>query len=67
MGALTQSGGGFDMLNAWGRWIVIAAMILGRVETLAVIALLNPDSWGRYSIRTKNTGNVGNESSESRW
>ncbi|PWE33153.1 potassium transporter TrkH [Maritimibacter sp. 55A14] len=32
-------------LNAAGKLVMCAAMILGRMETLAIIALLNPDFW----------------------
>lgn len=28
-----------------GRWLLCAAMILGRLETLVVVALLNPEFW----------------------
>lgn len=32
-------------LDPWARGILAAAMILGRLETLAIIALLNPEMW----------------------
>ncbi|MCV2870002.1 TrkH family potassium uptake protein [Defluviimonas sp. WL0002] len=32
-------------LDAWAKTVVAAAMVLGRLETLAIIALLNPDFW----------------------
>ena len=32
-------------LNAAARAVTAAAMVLGRLETLAIIALLNPDFW----------------------
>jgi len=34
-----------DLLNTPARTIFSAAMVLGRLETLALIALLNPDFW----------------------
>lgn len=34
-------------LDAAGRLIAIAAMVVGRLEVLALIALLNPDFWRR--------------------
>jgi len=37
----------FGMLPAAAKMIVAAAMVLGRLETLAIIALLNPDIWRR--------------------
>ncbi len=33
------------LLSDAAKWIVAAAMVLGRLETLALIALLNPDFW----------------------
>ncbi len=32
-------------LDAWAQMILAAAMVLGRLETLAIIALLNPEFW----------------------
>jgi trk system potassium uptake protein TrkH len=32
-------------LDAWAKSVLAAAMVLGRLETLAIIALLNPDFW----------------------
>ena len=32
-------------LNAEGRAVIVAAMALGRVELLALIAMINPDNW----------------------
>ncbi len=40
------------------RLIMAAAMVLGRIETLAVIALFNPDSWSMLGFGTRGTGNV---------
>jgi len=35
----------YALLSPWAKAILSAAMILGRLETLALIALLNPDYW----------------------
>lgn len=53
------SPGGFDFgrLTESQRLILAAAMILGRIETLAVISLFNTDSWHQFSTRTKNHWN----------
>ncbi|MGH1465381.1 MAG: TrkH family potassium uptake protein [Cognatishimia sp.] len=32
-------------LGPWVKWILCAAMILGRLETLAIIALMSPNLW----------------------
>ena len=37
----------YAALTQWAQSILIAAMVLGRLETLAIIALLNPDFWRR--------------------
>ena len=37
----------YAALSASAQVILIAAMVLGRLETLAIIALLNPDFWRR--------------------
>jgi len=38
---------GYGALNDWAKAILGVAMILGRLETLAIIALLNPEFWRR--------------------
>jgi trk system potassium uptake protein TrkH len=35
------------MLGPAAKIIVAAAMVLGRLETLAILALLSPESWRR--------------------
>ena len=40
------------------RAIMAVAMVLGRIETLAVIALFNPASWAIYGFGLKRTGNT---------
>jgi trk system potassium uptake protein TrkH len=37
----------YAALSDSARMILAAAMVLGRVETLAIIALLNPEFWRR--------------------
>jgi trk system potassium uptake protein TrkH len=37
----------YDMLGSAAKIIVAAAMVLGRLETLAILALLTPESWRR--------------------
>jgi trk system potassium uptake protein TrkH len=37
----------YDMLRPAAKIIVAAAMVLGRLETLAILALLTPESWRR--------------------
>ncbi len=47
----------FGRLTESQRVILAAAMILGRIETLAVISLFNTDSWQQFSTSTKNHWN----------
>jgi len=44
-GAVLETGGSYTVLNDWGRAVLGAAMVLGRLETLAIVALLNPEFW----------------------
>ena len=44
-GAVINDVAGYHALDAVQRWLLMATMILGRVETLALIALFNPDRW----------------------
>jgi trk system potassium uptake protein TrkH len=37
----------YDMLGPAAKMILAAAMVLGRLETLAILALLTPESWRR--------------------
>ncbi|MEM7189592.1 MAG: potassium transporter TrkG [Pseudomonadota bacterium] len=50
---------GFAGLDMAQHTILSAAMILGRIETLAVIALFNPDGWSLGAVHKKNTGKSG--------
>lgn len=45
--ALGDAAGGFAAFGDLGKLILCAAMALGRVEILAVVALTNPDYWRR--------------------
>ncbi len=47
---------GFAFLGAVQHIVLAVAMILGRIETLAVIALFNADYWRRRPDRGKRTG-----------
>ena len=42
-----DEGGGYANLNTLGKSVLMTAMVLGRLETLAIIALFNPDFWRR--------------------
>lgn len=44
---------GFAVFDAVQHKILAAAMILGRIETLAVIALFNPDNWPARDLTMK--------------
>jgi trk/ktr system potassium uptake protein len=44
-GVVLENAVGYGDLDPWARAILGAAMVLGRLETLAIIALLNPDFW----------------------
>ena len=35
----------YATLNDAAKWILTASMVLGRLETLVIIALLNPEFW----------------------
>jgi trk system potassium uptake protein len=59
--------GGFARLDAAQRIVLAAAMLLGRIETLAAIVLLHPESWPRHLPGTKRTGKAASESPLSRW
>ena len=57
----------FTRLSESQRLILAATMILGRIETLAVISLFNTGTWHQFSIRTKNTGKARGKAAESEW
>ena len=57
----------FPRLSPSQRLILAITMILGRIETLAVISLFNADSWGRFGIGAKNTGKARAKASELGW
>ena len=55
----------FSRLSESQRVILAFTMVLGRIETLAVISLFNTDTWQQFNIRTKNTGKTRGKPSES--
>lgn len=55
----------FSRLRESQRVILAFTMVLGRIETLAVISLFNTDTWQQFGIRAKNTGNARGKASES--
>ena len=57
----------FPRLSESQRLILAITMILGRIETLAVISLFNTDSWHRFGIGAKNTGKARAKAAESEW
>ena len=59
--AVVEGDQSYATLDAVQRAILAAAMFLGRVETLAAIALFSPDSWRRRNARSKKTGNIPSE------
>ncbi|MHA1528336.1 MAG: TrkH family potassium uptake protein [Alphaproteobacteria bacterium] len=54
----------FPRLSESQRLILAITMILGRIETLAVISLFNTDTWRRIGLGTKNTGKARAKASE---
>ncbi len=44
---------GFAALTAPQREVIAVAMIVGRVEVLALIAIFNPDAWTRPAVRPR--------------
>jgi len=54
--SITDEGLRFSLSGDTERAILGAAMVLGRVETLAVIALFNPENWARRGSRSKSAG-----------
>ena len=44
----------FGRLTESQRAILVVAMIIGRIGTLALISLFNTDMWHQFSMRTKN-------------
>ena len=43
--AATDDGSWMTSFTAEGRAVIVVAMVLGRVELLALIAMINPDNW----------------------
>ncbi len=67
--AMIADGGGrnFALLGNVEHVVLAAAMLLGRIETLAAVVLLHPESWARHVARAKRTGKSAAESPLSRW
>lgn len=57
----------FADLKALQQMILAGAMIVGRFETLALIALFNPDVWGRGARFPKNPGKSSVRTANSDW
>ncbi|MCH8952378.1 MAG: TrkH family potassium uptake protein, partial [Proteobacteria bacterium] len=55
----------FPRLSESQRLILAITMILGRIETLAVISLFNTDSWRRFGLGANNAGKARAKASES--
>jgi trk system potassium uptake protein TrkH len=65
---IAEDGGrGYALLGSAQHVILAAAMLLGRIETLAAVVLLHPESWARHVARAKRTGKSVSESPLSRW
>ena len=64
---IAGEGKSFALFDAAQRSILCATMILGRIETLAVIALFNPERWRDSSARSKKTGKSRAEPPLSEW
>jgi trk system potassium uptake protein TrkH len=67
--AMIADGGGrsFALLSSVQHVVLAAAMLLGRIETLAAVVLLHPESWPRHVARAKRTGKTASEPPLSRW
>jgi trk system potassium uptake protein TrkH len=57
----------FALLGGVHQIVLAAAMVLGRIETLAAIVLLHPESWAHHVPHAKRTGKTDPESPLSRW
>jgi len=53
---VSEVSGGFAAMESVQRMILAAAMVVGRIEVLALIALFNPDFWREPGLLSKNTG-----------
>ena len=45
LGPIIGPTGNFATLNDTAKWLLCAAMLLGRLELLAVLVILTPDFW----------------------
>lgn len=57
----------FALLSGVHQVVLAAAMVLGRIETLAAIVLLHPESWARHVAGAKRTGKTAAETPLSKW
>ena len=62
-----DGGRSFALLTSVQHVILAGAMLLGRIETLAAVVLLHPESWARHVAGAKRTGKSASEAPLSRW
>jgi trk system potassium uptake protein TrkH len=62
---VTAGENNFSRLAESQQVILAVTMVLGRIETLAVISLFNTDTWQQFGVRAKNTGKARGKASES--
>ncbi|MEM9147047.1 MAG: potassium transporter TrkG [Pseudomonadota bacterium] len=58
---------GFATLTDGQRAVLGALMIVGRIETLALVALFNPDAWQSGRSREQRGGKSGDDTPKSGW
>jgi trk system potassium uptake protein TrkH len=64
---VAESGRGFADLQPAQRAILAAAMLVGRIEVLALIALVNPVGWRRSRRGREKSGQTGPKPSQTGW
>jgi trk system potassium uptake protein TrkH len=64
---VTERADGFAGLAEAERAVLAATMIVGRFETLALVALFNPDAWRAHRPRRERSGKSGGEGPLSGW
>ena len=47
LGEMIGPSGSFESVNATAKWIMVAGMILGRLELFTVLVILMPAFWRR--------------------
>lgn len=45
--ALGSVSSGFENINAWAKWLLIFAMLIGRLELFTLLVLFSPEFWRR--------------------